>query len=215
MRFSFYFSSFFLLLNISSAATFPEFTDSCSEPTSGSCDYYPNCVEAKVRCGDQGYALGYGGKYCRRFSEETRFSPEGAIWRNNTRLCLQKSLASLMENQSIPTISCERIMDFAFDSHPDCYTRPASSICRLSFSDVYLIFNLIENYDKISPRGLKQIRSITHKCLFDLKNQKKNLSSLCTRSRHSSSTQTYFDGLQVELDEKILFWQNLAEIYSH
>lgn len=35
----------------------------------GNCSFYPLCVEKRVPCGPNGYALGYAGKYCVKFSE--------------------------------------------------------------------------------------------------------------------------------------------------
>ena len=36
-----------------------------------SCDFYPKCLEATSPCGSSGYALGYGGKYCTKFGEDS------------------------------------------------------------------------------------------------------------------------------------------------
>ena len=36
-----------------------------------SCDFYPKCLEATSPCGQSGYALGYGNKYCLRFGEDS------------------------------------------------------------------------------------------------------------------------------------------------
>ena len=35
----------------------------------GNCSFYPSCVERRVPCGPNGYALGYAGKYCIKFTE--------------------------------------------------------------------------------------------------------------------------------------------------
>ena len=43
----------------------------------GNCDFYPQCVEARIPCGTTGYALNYGEKHCHRFeSFSSCFSPE-------------------------------------------------------------------------------------------------------------------------------------------
>lgn len=137
-----------------------------------------------------------------------------------TRLCLQRRLAFILMDEFNPKLSCEKIMDFAFDSHPDCYTHPVSSICHLPFGDVYLIIDLIENHDKCSPRGLRQIRSVIHQCIFHLSIQRKDLFDLYTHRlsfgpiQNSTSTQSYFDELQTKLDEKITFWRQLSGIYN-
>ena len=36
----------------------------------GDCDFYDDCIEKWTQsCGSSGYALGYGGKYCRKFAD--------------------------------------------------------------------------------------------------------------------------------------------------
>ena len=35
----------------------------------GNCDFYSQCLESRIPCGRDGYALGYGDHYCRRFGE--------------------------------------------------------------------------------------------------------------------------------------------------
>lgn len=46
-------------------------TDSCEAmAVSGNCDFYSQCVEKRVPCGPDGYALGYGGKYCIKFGQD-------------------------------------------------------------------------------------------------------------------------------------------------
>ena len=34
----------------------------------GNCDFYPQCVEARIPCGSSGYALNYGERNCIRFA---------------------------------------------------------------------------------------------------------------------------------------------------
>ena len=35
----------------------------------GNCSFYSLCMEKRVPCGPDGYALGYAGKYCVKFTE--------------------------------------------------------------------------------------------------------------------------------------------------
>ena len=35
----------------------------------GDCRFYSECVESRIPCGAEGYALGYGLKYCNRFDQ--------------------------------------------------------------------------------------------------------------------------------------------------
>ena len=42
------------------------------------CGFYKDCLEATFNCGEKGYPIGYGYKYCNRFLEEKhRFSKDG------------------------------------------------------------------------------------------------------------------------------------------
>ena len=36
---------------------------------SNNCDFYRDCVETRANCGEDGYPLGYGYKYCQRFAD--------------------------------------------------------------------------------------------------------------------------------------------------
>ena len=45
----------------------------------GDCEFYPKCVESAKECGLKGYALGYGYKYCNRFTENIYEFPSKGI----------------------------------------------------------------------------------------------------------------------------------------
>lgn len=62
----------------------------------------------------------------------TLFSTEGQNWIKKVLLCLQQSIAPLVN--TIPT-SCVNISNHAFASHPHCYTDYPGSICFLPASD--------------------------------------------------------------------------------
>lgn len=64
----------------------------CEKPPSGQCLYYSQCLENKIQCGGNGYAKGYGEKYCLKFLENEKLSDKGKEWRNVTMSCLQQSL---------------------------------------------------------------------------------------------------------------------------
>ena len=45
--------------------------DNCQDMAAkGICSFYPQCVESRFPCGSNGYALGYGNKYCNIFVED-------------------------------------------------------------------------------------------------------------------------------------------------
>ena len=37
----------------------------------GNCDFYTQCVESRFQCGNSGYPLGYGDRYCRKFQQQS------------------------------------------------------------------------------------------------------------------------------------------------
>ena len=43
----------------------------------GDCDFYDICIEKWTKtCGGSGYALGYGGKHCRKFADNLKLFNE-------------------------------------------------------------------------------------------------------------------------------------------
>ena len=59
----------------------PDKQDYCvSLASKGDCDFYNTCIETWTRsCGSTGYALGYGGKYCRKFGDNQQLFNEAVI----------------------------------------------------------------------------------------------------------------------------------------
>lgn len=46
----------------------------------GDCSFYTHCVEQKFRCGENGYPLAYGHRYCQKFTEKQDcFTPAVSI----------------------------------------------------------------------------------------------------------------------------------------
>lgn len=58
----------------------------CRNTLLGQCNWYKTCLEDSVNCGDQGYAIGYGFKYCSAFSDLSG-SDKLMKWRDETMLC--------------------------------------------------------------------------------------------------------------------------------
>ena len=107
------------------------------EPEQNSCDFY-QCREGRHQCGDDGYYLGFGYKYCQEYIELTpTFKPETQRWMADVRLCLQEELAALSENRM-----CKDAMNFAFDSHSKCYME--AGVCSLPLSEFYQVLKVIK-----------------------------------------------------------------------
>ncbi|RPA79645.1 hypothetical protein BJ508DRAFT_415798 [Ascobolus immersus RN42] len=119
----------------------------CSAPT-GSCNFYSICLEGQYQCGSSGYPLGYGKKYCDKFSaNRSNFSSKGKTWVDKTMLCLQKKLVSHAKGGS----TCTKIKNAAFASHSTCYVQ--SGLCDLSVADFKQILSTVDLADMFGGKA--------------------------------------------------------------
>lgn len=121
----------------------------CSSPPRGQCSFYANCVESVYHCGAEGYPLGYGQKYCDKFSESANMlSPQGQKWMLDTMQCLQLTLAKqsaafeAQESSAAAATACSVIKETAFDSHAKCYLD--NGLCSLPWRDWFAIVKIID-----------------------------------------------------------------------
>lgn len=122
----------------------------------GACGYY-RCREAQAGCGEEGYLLGYVGRYCDRFATVTapRVSAAAAEWLGRVRTCLVDYMA-----EEVPAdASCEEIHRMGTASHTDCYVE--AGFCELSILDWFAIVHTIDPGDV----PLRQIFTTGHGCL--------------------------------------------------
>lgn len=154
---------------------FSSVSDSCYQPqTEISCDFYLNCLEKKQSCGNTGYAIGYGYKYCSRFlkynqsPQEKQMTSRGLAWRDHTLICLQNALVGILKNWSAADWNdnkvCTNVKDFAFDSHPDCYVKSMPSFCELPLRDWRTLISDMDSKDLLGYRGSKQILKVAWMC---------------------------------------------------
>jgi outer membrane protein OmpA-like peptidoglycan-associated protein len=110
----------------------------------GSCEFY-RCRQRRAPSSfpPTGYYLGYGLKYCERFSTRTRprLSHAGQRWVDMTLYCLQAWIHSHLRYDTDP----DTVKASAFRSHPDCYVQ--SGLCFLSPADWLEIWNTIDSAD--------------------------------------------------------------------
>ncbi len=132
---------------------------------SGGLDYY-RCRADDVERRRPGaplpsYYLGYGDRYARRFTEESRalLSPEGRRWLDRTRLALQVAMEARRAADPAAFAALEtderRFLDFAYGTHPDAYL--ASGLERLPLRDLVVIATTPDVQDILTPRGLTQV----------------------------------------------------------
>jgi len=141
----------------------------CANPAPGTCSFYPDCLEQRTTCGDSGYALGYGLRYCESFLQDVRFTERGVAWRDRVSSCLQRSLVRFTDPLR-PAPSCAEIRQKGFQAHVACYTQSDNSICDLydSLEDIHAILSTIQLSDLLSEEGQQQVVASAKTCLQQL-----------------------------------------------
>lgn len=131
------------------------------------CDFY-TCYSNEFRCQPSEYPLAYGKHYCERFQNlcgGSLTSPKARKWIAGTMKCLQVALA-VRRNQ---LATCDQVSDYAFDSHPNCYTTGSVdyggvSFCSLNPVEWSRIRSCVNATDRLSVIGLKQIAATALRC---------------------------------------------------
>jgi hypothetical protein len=98
--------------------------------TENRCDYY-DYYESVKQCGPKGYPIGFGKKYCEKFSaRRSKFSITGQLWIDNTMDCLIDQLDQTIGD---PDLTCKKIKRISISQHARCYTD--NGFCRLKMKD--------------------------------------------------------------------------------
>jgi hypothetical protein len=135
----------------------------CMNPVMQTCSFYSDCMESKVPCGPNGYALSYGLKFCHKFSSTLEsFSPRGQRWIWDTMNCLQKTLVPSLENCKN---NCSILQKAAFASHPRCYVK--SGVCELPAFDWVTIVSVVGK-DLLNEEGFVQALKTVPHCVPDI-----------------------------------------------
>lgn len=118
--------------------------DFVAQPGCSACEFYTCKDEARAQpCGDDGYYVDYGFRYCNRFSEyvRPRLSARGQVWVEGTRECLQSALDDVRYDE----LDCEQVRREAYDSHPPCYAQ--WGFCELPLRDIWVVVNTVDPAD--------------------------------------------------------------------
>lgn len=150
------------------------------------CSFYDcagSAAASQMRChGDNNYFLAYGKLYCNRFVTKTQpnLSSEGVRWMNQVLVCLQGALKRTCVYGG-GCRDCASTKAFAFKSHVACYTGRDSenqgrikgrlSICDLSITDQYYVFQTPDKSDLIKREALDQAASTGTICAEQYANQ--------------------------------------------
>lgn len=155
-----------------SAPTYPSI-ESCNTPLDYDCSFYSACLERAIPCGVQGYALGFGEKYCTAFRASS-LSPTGKKWSRRVMKCLQEELvteiaaAGGFASTPAPADRCQEVFSHAFDSHPGCYTEETNSICSLPPGDLASVMHTIGLKEMLTRRTGGQMLSTVGICIAQL-----------------------------------------------
>lgn len=169
-------------VSVSSSLLTPELKATCLRTIQqyDKCSFYTDCLEKIMPCGSNGYAINYGFKYCTKFfsdlSSGAYKSEYSKKWVASTGHCLQQALMDNVVSKISQGWTCERIIDYAFNSHPGCYTDSVSpvdsqkySICKIrNVFDVKNILTTVDAKDLFSMRSMKQIMGVLKNCMIDV-----------------------------------------------
>lgn len=171
-----------------------------SDISDQSCKYY-DCLETNRKCGNTGYPLAYGKRYCNTFQgmcSNTLSSAKALSWVRGTTKCLQ----SFLTVKAIDITTCGQLETTAFDSHPYCYTNGAVdkggvSFCSLLPSEWNRIRACVSFSDRLSANGFKQIAATAKKCLGFFS----SIFSLTEKEAAERALETADPQTQKEIDE--------------
>ncbi len=196
----------------------------CAEPITRNCAHYAQCVDAAIACGENGYALGFGERYCNAF-RRTDFSEKGVAWVDSVMLCLQRALVPEVEAATqgfahanrapAPAATCSALLDTAFATHPACYTQPEASICFLPPSDLAKVFGVIGAKEVFTARTSKQIATTITTCVGQLARAALGLPvSAAGGHKASPSDEAARAMLPGELEAQHAVWLDYAKQYG-
>ena len=143
----------FLIITISSS--FEARAIEHCEAKAESCEFYL-CKEKERLCGEKGYLINFGHKYCDKFlqSDMSKYSALGKQWVKSVRLCLQEKVSDISMSYT-----CKELKKEAFIQHIDCYT--SAGFCELPLKDKARILYTIKTAiatPRVLISGLKVLR---------------------------------------------------------
>uniref|UniRef100_A0A914VCW9 Uncharacterized protein n=1 Tax=Plectus sambesii TaxID=2011161 RepID=A0A914VCW9_9BILA len=116
-------------------------------------------------CGKQGYLIGYGKKYCDRFSANLhRFTSAGIKWVSCVRQCLIDSLTPHYDlyPYSESHSTCGALEQAAFETHVDCYIN--CGFCNICIDNKWALWKSYDIGDFVSLIAWEQVRQVAQKC---------------------------------------------------
>lgn len=188
---------------------------SCKTPVPMNCGFYAGCVERSLPCGEHGYALDFGERFCGKF-RSADLSERGTAWMKQAMKCLQTTLLDEIPTAFAPVQSrgraqaCEELSAAAFASHPRCYTAPENSICFLPPADLAVVLETIGEEELWRSRTSSQVLSTIGICTSQVMTR-----LLGFHATQSASRGRVEDTQRVEeLEELQAFWESQRVKYT-
>ena len=127
-------------------------------PSFDDCTYYKE-LEARMSCGEKGYALSFGLRLCETYLRAQNTSrPQVRKWYPKVRYCLQDYLYKNAHRAN----SCRELETMAYHSHVGCYLE--TGFCDLNVLDVASILKTTGR-DVLRARVLEIGSKVLVKCL--------------------------------------------------
>ncbi|KAI6192054.1 hypothetical protein M3Y97_00294400 [Aphelenchoides bicaudatus] len=126
------------------------------------CNSY-NTLERQFKCGQSGYFIGYGLRYCNRFFNKdyySHFDNTGKHFVNCTGPCLIDELKSFLK--TTPKAGCQAITNKAFGTHVDCYVK--CGFCKACKTNKDALRRIYEFKDFLSTKALETVEDTLKKC---------------------------------------------------
>jgi hypothetical protein len=115
-------------------------------------DSFYKCLEGIYKCGENGYILDSLASTCRAFYYDTRpkMSTKGRIWVDNTLVCFQESILTLISTNS----TCADVEAAAFTVGVPCFE--TNGFCELSLRDKLAAFRTSRPLESLRSRQGRQ-----------------------------------------------------------
>ncbi len=186
---------------------------SCAAPLELNCAFYAGCLERSIPCGNDGYALAFGEKYCTAF-RSARLSPAGARWMAGVMHCLQEELVSELPGRFAQSpagaATCKATFDVAFASHPRCYAAEDNSICFLPVADLFAITHTIGLEELFTRRTSSQVLSTAAMCVGQITSRLFGFGRSSTQRSHEATPGALEAAERAELELQRDFWATRA-----
>uniref|UniRef100_A0A914KXZ3 Uncharacterized protein n=1 Tax=Meloidogyne incognita TaxID=6306 RepID=A0A914KXZ3_MELIC len=114
--------------------------------------------EDKAKCGNNGYLIGYGLKYCNKFYQNyDSFNDHGKEFIKCVGPCLAEKMRINIEKYKE---NCDLLRNFAFDSHTPCYLKCNFTKFNVWFKNADVFVKVIDLKDLFSSETFRQMKNI-------------------------------------------------------